>query len=213
VAHYLDEYMRSRFLFELIGFSTYISSKVQLLFHRSEKEVPSEHPDVLMRSDSPSPGFSQKPEFWDSLSSSDRAGYQALRSRLITPEFANQRGRSRLQFSKLISIIQSYVCPGSPDAATRSLVCGIARCERGIAVNIQQLARLTSKSKSSINGSLQGLGFRALPTGQSAADLAGLFASLVKDLAELRKWSLRVPETKSVDFDDHFSEFIDSDFF
>jgi hypothetical protein len=74
----------------------------------------------------------------------------------------------------------------------RCLVCGVCMISKGIAVNTTQLRRLIFKCKSSINGSLKGLGFDKILTKSWAYE--GLLAQvpyLRENPADLRQWTIR----------------------
>jgi hypothetical protein len=62
----------------------------------------------------------------------------------------------------------------------------------GIAVNIQQMKLLTSKCKSSINGSFGHLGYLPVPSGaDTAGELLQAFPFMKDQFSELRQWTIR----------------------
>jgi hypothetical protein len=64
--------------------------------------------------------------------------------------------------------------------------------QAGLAINIRQLKILLGRCKSSINGSLQQIGFVSRPPGQSVdRELMRLIPLLVDDHMELKKWTIR----------------------
>jgi hypothetical protein len=138
------------------------------------------------------------PRFWQRLSPSDQQSYISLRNELSTPKFSNQRGRSTAQFGVMLDLIKAFVVRGDEDDLSRSLVCGLLWMSNGLAVNIQQMKLLTSKCKSSINGSFGHLGY--LPV-QSGADTAGeliqAFPFMKDQFSELRQWTIRKPSEDS----------------
>jgi len=135
---------------------------------------------------------SRLPRFWSGLSISDQNGYLALRAELATPKFSNQRGRSKTQFAVMLDLIKAYSVRGESDDLSRCLVCGIVWLAQGIAVNIQQLKLLSSKCKSSINGSFGNLGYLPVPSGaDTASELIQKFPFMKDQFSELRQWTIR----------------------
>jgi hypothetical protein len=72
------------------------------------------------------------------------------------------------------------------------MVCGIYWLPDAIAINIHQLRSLIPKCKSSINVSLQKLGFSNSP-GRTASGqtITSIFPFLKDNLSALRKWTIR----------------------
>jgi hypothetical protein len=132
------------------------------------------------------------PRFWQKLSESDQRGYLALRSELATPKFSNQRGRSAAQFGVMLDLVKSFVVRGDPEDAARALACGMLWMSNGIAVNIQHVKLLTSKCKSSINGSFGQLGYLPVASGaDTAGELIQAFPFMKDQFSELRQWTIR----------------------
>jgi hypothetical protein len=151
------------------------------------------------------------PRFWNGLSASDQTGYLSLRAELGTPKFSNQRGRSKAQFRLMLDLIKAYAVRGDSDDLWRSLVCGIIWLSNGIAVNIQQLKLLSSKCKSSINGSFGQLGYLPMPSGaDTAEELIQKFPFMKDQFSELRQWTIRRvkdrPPKLDIDLEPEFSE-------
>ncbi|KAK8893690.1 hypothetical protein M9Y10_022117 [Tritrichomonas musculus] len=134
----------------------------------------------------------QFPQYWDILSDSDKSGYIALKKEINvfnTKRIFRDRADS---FTKILQLIQKYAERKEEDDWKRFLVCGICWVENGIAVNIRQLKILISKCKSSINGSLQKLGY--LPSQlhvNTKLILFPLIPFLSKNYNELRQWTIR----------------------
>jgi hypothetical protein len=151
------------------------------------------------------------PRFWNGLSPSDQSGYLSLRAELSTPKFSNQRGRSKTQFALMLELIKVYAVRGDSDDLSRSLVCGIVWLSNGIAVNIQQLKLLSSKCKSSINGSFGQLGYLPMPSGaDTAGELIQKFPFMKDQFSELRQWTIRQlrdsPAKVEIDLGPDFAE-------
>jgi hypothetical protein len=92
----------------------------------------------------------------------------------------------------MLDLIKAYAIRGDADDLPRSLVCGVVWLANGIAVNIQQLKLLSSKCKSSINGSFSQLGYRPIPSGaDTAGELIQKFPFMKDQFTELRQWTIR----------------------
>lgn len=132
------------------------------------------------------------PQYWNILSDSDKNGYISLRNEinvLNTKRIFRDRTGT---FTKILQLIQKYAERKDEDDWKRFLVCGICWVDNGIAVNIRQLKILISKCKSSINGSLQKLGY--LPSQlhvNTKLILFPLIPFLSKNYNELRQWTIR----------------------
>jgi hypothetical protein len=92
----------------------------------------------------------------------------------------------------MLDLIKAYAVRGDADDLSRSLVCGLVWLSDGIAVNIQQLKLLSSKCKSSINGSFGQLGYLPIPSGADAAgELIQKFPFMKDQFTELSQWTIR----------------------
>jgi hypothetical protein len=132
------------------------------------------------------------PGYWERLSKEDQKQYLQLRTELSSPVFSNQRGRSAAQFNGILGMIKSFVVRGNASDANRALVCGIHWLAGAIAVNIRQLQLLTSKCKSSINGSLSHLGYGTVPAREHPTSvLTATFPWMKDSYSELRRWTVR----------------------
>jgi hypothetical protein len=141
------------------------------------------------------------PHYWERLSEDDQRQYIQLRHELSSPIYSNQRGRSCAQFGSILDMVKSYVVRGNKADVTRALVCGICWLKGSIAVNVQQLQLLTSKCKSSINGSLCKLGYGAAPPrDRTARMLIATFPWMKDSHSEFRSWTIRQrPPAKCAD--------------
>jgi hypothetical protein len=87
---------------------------------------------------------------------------------------------------------RAFVVHGDSSDLNRGLVCGMIWLSRGMAVNIQQMRLLTSKCKSSINGSFGNLGYGTIPAGaDSAGELIAKCPFMKSNFSELRQWTMR----------------------
>jgi hypothetical protein len=136
--------------------------------------------------------FSNLPRYWDHLCAEDQTKYLRLQSDFAEPEYSNRRGRSKAQFDFMLQRVKSFVVRGDANDINRGLVCGTIWLTRGMAVNIQQMKFLTSKCKSSINGSFGMLGYGTIAAGaDSAGELLAKLPFLKSNFSELRQWTIR----------------------
>ena len=130
------------------------------------------------------------PMFFEKLTRDDQDEYQLLRERLSSPEIKSRR--SKTGFETLINMVKEYSVRGDEEDAIRSFVCGIVWLDNGLAINTHQLSLIISKCKSSINGSLQALGYGTVPSGaDSCQDLLELYPFMRNKFAMLRQWTIR----------------------
>ena len=176
------------------------------------------------------------PRFWWTLSEQDKYQYQCLQLALSVGVNKNQRNQRLSSFKKCIDAVKSFAIRGDCNDAVRCYVCGIIWINDAIAVNTHYLKHLIGKCKSSINGSLQKMGYNNnMSRSESANTILQMFPSLKESGDEIRKWSVRrfgppskpvvqkSPKTvelqqvepvsiKSCTNDDHFHDSFDFDF-
>lgn len=145
---------------------------------------------------------------WWLLSDADKYQYHCLKMALALTTEKNQRNQRLNSFNKCIEAVKSYAIRGDSCDNIRSYICGIVWLKDGIAINTHYLKALISKCKSSINGSLQKMGFTInVNRANAAALIAATFPSLKDNKSELRKWSIRkMPGTPSSNNGDEVSE-------
>jgi hypothetical protein len=97
-----------------------------------------------------------------------------------------------LSFSEALEAIKAFVVRNDKSDSTRALMCGVGWLPEGLAINIHQLRHLLPKCKSSINGSLQKLGYSiSLRRGECSASILRELPCLRGNTPEVRKWSVR----------------------
>ena len=134
----------------------------------------------------------QIPFHWQLLNGSDIEEYFRIRSSLQTESGKSRKGERRETFINALHIIRNFIEKGDSNDWKRGVVCGIVFLEKTIAINIQQLRLLLGKCKSSINGSLQQLGFSSLPPGREMfEEFLRKVPCFQKESTELKKWTLR----------------------
>ncbi|OHS93028.1 potassium/sodium hyperpolarization-activated cyclic nucleotide-gated channel 1 [Tritrichomonas foetus] len=142
---------------------------------------------------SSSPNHSDyKPKFYSLLSDEDKAKYTKLRSTLSSHAMRNRRGKRVETFAEMLSAVQSFCIRGDADDWKRCVVCGVCWLSNGIAINNRQLGLLIDKCKSSINGSLQKMGYSTIQNrSDSNRPLIDAIPFLKNNFAELREWTVR----------------------
>jgi hypothetical protein len=130
------------------------------------------------------------PFLWQ-LCEADRFLYVCLKSTVSSNAAKSPRNLRLNTFSENLEAIKTFVCRNDKDDSLRGMICGIYWLPDGLAINIHRLRQLVPKCKSSINGSLQKLGFTVnLGRSECAQAVTALFP-LLKENAELRKWTIR----------------------
>jgi hypothetical protein len=140
------------------------------------------------------PSFDTRhPQHWELLSEDDKEVYRRITAALSAPSNRNKRNKRIDDFREIIDAVELFVNSDDTDKWKRSLVCGVCRLANGIAVNIAQLKRLVFKCKSSINGSLKGLGYEiVISKTASCAELFQVLPQLHNHPGELRQWTVRL---------------------
>jgi hypothetical protein len=129
---------------------------------------------------------------WSLLSMEDQHEYLALRATFQEAVGKSRRGESAGGFVARLRSVRSYIERDSSSQWKRSLVCGIVFVDPGIAINIGQFKLLVGRCKSSINGSLQQIGYVSKPPGDDVErELRRAILNMRDDSIELRKWTIR----------------------
>jgi hypothetical protein len=131
------------------------------------------------------------------LSESDRAGYSQLQALITRTTFTSPRQQRVKTFCDTLEAIRGFVMRDEPGDALRGMACGLYWLPDGIAVDVHEVRRLVPRCKSSINASLQKLGYSlSLGRLECAELLTKIFPLLRDQTAELRKWSIRKAESQ-----------------
>jgi hypothetical protein len=95
-------------------------------------------------------------------------------------------------FDECLTQIRGFAIRDDADDKLRSVVCGVFWLPDGVAINVRQLRLLMGKCKSSVNSSLQKIGFSVT---LRRTEIVGVITShlpfLLDHPAELRKWTIR----------------------
>jgi hypothetical protein len=140
-----------------------------------------------------SEGITYHPKYYDLLSIGDQEQYNALRATLSSQLCRNRRGQRLENFSEMLASIQAFCIRHDEDDWKRCVVCGVCWLAAGIAVNNRQLSILLDKCKSSINGSLQKIGYSTLQSRtESSGALCEAMPILRDNFNDLREWTVRL---------------------
>jgi hypothetical protein len=146
-----------------------------------------------MELDDPAPGKDYRPKYFELLSPHDQEQYGELRSALSSQLCRNRRGKRVENFAEMMTSIRVFCIRHDEDDWKRCLVCGVYWLPSGIAINNRQLSILLDKCKSSINGSLQKMGYSTLQgRTESGTALSEAMPVLANNFNELREWTVRL---------------------
>lgn len=136
--------------------------------------------------------ISSLPLYWQLLDRTDLEDYLKLKYLLEEDQGKSCKGERFDFFSQRLEQIKAYICKDEANKWKRSLVCGIIFLKNGIAINIQNFKILLSRCKSSINGSLQQLGYNTsqsnLAMSEEIKQQIPLFSN---SPVELKRWTFR----------------------
>jgi hypothetical protein len=138
-------------------------------------------------------GFSESdPRSWELLSEADKAAYLKLKQDFNEAGLRHNRNTRLEQFDGILEAIRQFAERRDGDDWRRFLVCGVCWIENGIAINTRQLRILLGKCKSSINGSLQKMGYTTNASHSQSWKILFRCIPLLKDrFSELRQWTIR----------------------
>lgn len=128
------------------------------------------------------------PKYYDMLSKEDQDQYTGLRESLSSRWTKNRRGRRLECFTEVMWLIHAFCVRNTPDDWKRCLVCGLCWLSNGIAINNRHLSLLTGKCKSSINGSLQKIGYVVT---RGNAEFYEKIPFIKTNMMEMKEWTVR----------------------
>jgi hypothetical protein len=133
------------------------------------------------------------PPHFNLLTDHDRAHYLVLRDRFRGEVSKSKKGERLDSFTEKLKEIKRFTDRGDEDDWKRSFVCGVFfLSSNALAVSIQQFRVLLGRCKSSINGSLQQLGYTADPPPQNLTpDFLSKIPQDRRDMGDLKKWTIR----------------------
>lgn len=134
----------------------------------------------------------EDPQYWYLLSEADKAKYRALRLAFTPGGLMQSRIYTSETLEEILGAIRVFAERGDENDWRRFLVCGICWLDNAIAINTRQLRLLLSKCKSSINGSLQKMGYTTNTSNLESRKILFPKIPLLKDnFNELRQWTIR----------------------
>jgi hypothetical protein len=132
------------------------------------------------------------PCYWGSLSQEDKTEFIKLRTRLHQNQKSSLKDRRLVSFSNEMLAILGFLERTESCREQRSILAGISFAGPFICVNTRQLKSFLGRCKSSINGSLQQLGYIAVRTKSKArACVLSVMPSLANERSLLRQWTVR----------------------
>lgn len=132
------------------------------------------------------------PQYFDLLSDKDKSEYRNLRLAFNADSLRRNRGKRVETFDGILEMIRQFAEKGDDNDWKRCLVCGVCWMDPAIAINTRQLRLLIAKCKSSINGSLQKMGFSTNPSHSESWKILFSRIPLLKDnFTEIRQWTIR----------------------
>jgi hypothetical protein len=132
------------------------------------------------------------PTYFNLLSCSDSQDYAVLRASFHVDSGKSRKGERLETFVEGIRKVRNFIERKQEDEWRRALVCGIFFLSDSLSLNIQQLRILMGKCKSSINGSLQQLGYAAQSSSsETEQEFLARIPLNFRDATELKKWTIR----------------------
>lgn len=130
---------------------------------------------------------------WNQLTKEDQIDYIHHRVQFHKQQRSSVGKDSRVaSFHKELLAARSYIERREGGKEERSIVCGVCFAGKYICINTRLLKSFLGRCKSSINGSLQQMGYVALRTKTKARNcVLAVMHSLVGDVNNLRQWSVR----------------------
>ena len=138
------------------------------------------------------------PIYWELLSDSDKTGYHNLKMAFNVRSVKRNRGHRAETFDSMLDAIHKFAERHDSNDWRRFLVCGVCWIDGAIAINTRQLRLLITKCKSSINGSLQKLGYVTNTShSESWNMLFSRIPTLRDNFTEIRQWTIRYKKDRN----------------
>ena len=130
--------------------------------------------------------------YWSQLTLEDKMEFLKLRTKLHETQKASMKDRRLVSFSNEMATILKFLERDERCREQRCVLSGVAFAGPYICVNTRQLTSFLGRCKSSINGSLQQLGYVAVRTKSKArACVLAVMPILANDPNLLRQWTVR----------------------
>lgn len=129
---------------------------------------------------------------WNKLSQDDQIEYLRLRVKFHQQQRSSGKDSRVASFHNELLTARSYIERRQTGKEERSIICGVCFAGRYICINTRLLKYFLGRCKSSINGSIQQMGYVALKTKTKARNcVLAVMHSLVDDVNNLRQWTVR----------------------
>jgi hypothetical protein len=128
-------------------------------------------------------------KFLGAMSEPEQDEYRRLKTRFAGPQWRGGRNRGSDLFQQELSAVRVFVMKGDGRDITRGLACGIYWVREGVIVNPSRFSVMISKSKSSVNGGFQALGYVSLAVREATSD--EILRALRLEPQAVRHWTLR----------------------
>jgi hypothetical protein len=133
-----------------------------------------------------------EPQYWELLAEADKNAYRQLKHDFSVGNVKRVRNNRLETFDEILEAIRTFAERRDNNDWRRFLVCGVCWMENAIAINTRQLRLLVAKCKSSINGSLQKMGYSTNMSHSESWKILFPYIPMLKDhFAELRQWTIR----------------------
>jgi hypothetical protein len=138
------------------------------------------------------------PEYFQLLTESDQLGYHTLQREVLSLTENHRRGLRAAIFTEALDLVRAWAQRGDADDWKRCLVCGLFHLNARVAVNARQLAFLTGRCKSAVNGALKLMRYVTVSArGDVNPDLVCALPILKGNTPALRQWSVRRREAQA----------------
>jgi hypothetical protein len=130
--------------------------------------------------------------YWNLLSQEDKTEFVKLRTQFHRGQKPISKDVRMVSLRRELLIVLGFLERGEENMEVRAILTGICFVGPVVCVNTRQLKNFLGRCKSSINGSLQQMGFVALRTKAKARScVAALLQSLKNQQEMLRQWTVR----------------------
>lgn len=130
--------------------------------------------------------------YWGNLSQADKTEFQRLRANFYQNQRTSCKDKKIVTFSNELLSILKYIEHSEAGRENRTVMVGVCFAGPFIGVNTRQLKNFLGRCKSSINSSLQQLGYVALKTKSKARTcILSILPCLINDQNILKQWTIR----------------------
>lgn len=143
----------------------------------------------------------RRPNYWNLLTNDEQEVYTTMQQ--FTSRMALSKQYTKVEvFKDVLQSILTFQNKDEKDKWRRSIACGIFFFEGGVAVNTSQLKILINRCRSSINSSLNEIGYSNIPKkNDGLVKLEKLTPFFFENPNEARKWTIRYFSDNSNQFE------------